>query len=118
MSGCENSSPEELAKLRARWIKMRRDRGREEAELLARGVPSYDLARHCKPVDWTLFTSLICGAKGKRTGKPCPSKAIYSNGRCRHHGGLSTGPTTAEGRAKSGRNGKGKGGSNAPATPR
>jgi hypothetical protein len=108
MSGTEKLCSEELAKLRARWVKMNREWGREEAALLARGVPSYDLARHRKPVDWTLFTGLICGAKGKRTGNPCPSKAIYSNGRCRHHGGLSTGPTTAEGRAKSGRNGRGK----------
>ena len=108
MSGMEKLGSEEMAKLRARWIKMNREQHREEAVLLARGVPSYDLARYRKPVDWTLFTSLICGAKGKRTGKPCPSKAIYANGRCRHHGGLSTGPTTAEGRAKSGRNGRGK----------
>jgi hypothetical protein len=98
----------DLDALRARWIKMNRERAREEAALLARGVPSCDLARHRTPCDWTPFTSLICGAKGKRTGKPCPSKAIYANGRCRHHGGLSTGPTTAEGRAKSVRNGRGK----------
>lgn len=108
MSGMEKLGSEVLAKLRARWVKLHRERDREEAELLARGVPSYELWQYRKPVDWSPFSALTCGAKGKRTGKPCPSKAIYASGRCRHHGGLSTGPTTAEGRAKSGRNGRGK----------
>lgn len=45
-----------------------------------------------------------CGARGKRTGLPCPHTAVYANGRCRWHGGLSTGPKTAEGRAKAAMN--------------
>lgn len=32
-------------------------------------------------------------------GKPCGSRAL-PNGRCKWHGGLSTGPRTTEGRAK------------------
>ena len=36
-----------------------------------------------------------CGAKNRR-GSPCRCPAMR-NGRCRLHGGLSTGPTTAEG---------------------
>jgi hypothetical protein len=32
-----------------------------------------------------------CGAKGKRTGKPCRNWGL-KNGRCRYHGGLSPGP--------------------------
>jgi len=36
-----------------------------------------------------------CGAKTRR-GSPCQSPAM-ANGRCRMHGGLSTGPKTAEG---------------------
>jgi len=32
----------------------------------------------------------ICGAKSKRTGKPCRQPAM-TNGRCRLHGGKSTG---------------------------
>lgn len=47
------------------------------------------------------FTKLICGARGKRTGRPCPQKGLYPNGRCRWHGGLSTGPRTPEGKARS-----------------
>jgi hypothetical protein len=38
-----------------------------------------------------------CGAYARSTGKPCKAGAL-SNGRCRNHGGLSTGPKTPEGR--------------------
>lgn len=37
-----------------------------------------------------------CGAKKRRKGTPCGSTAM-ANGRCRIHGGLSTGPKTDEG---------------------
>jgi hypothetical protein len=37
-----------------------------------------------------------CGARGKRTGQPCQGPAM-ANGRCRVHGGKSTGPKTPEG---------------------
>jgi len=40
-----------------------------------------------------------CGAFARSTGKPCRMKALV-NGRCKLHGGLSTGPKTAEGKAK------------------
>ena len=41
-----------------------------------------------------------CGARSKRTGKPCRGAAM-PNGRCKLHGGKSTGPRTAEGLARS-----------------
>ncbi len=37
-----------------------------------------------------------CGAKKRKKGTPCGSPAM-ANGRCRLHGGLSTGPKTKEG---------------------
>src|SRR5262249_9944786 len=37
-----------------------------------------------------------CGARSKRTGKPCRAAAM-ANGRCKVHGGKSTGPRTPEG---------------------
>lgn len=46
-----------------------------------------------------------CGARTKSTGQPCKRKDIYSNGRCKLHGGLSTGPRTLEGKKKSAQNG-------------
>lgn len=44
-----------------------------------------------------------CGAK-TRAGTSCKRRDLYANGRCRLHGGLSTGPRTAEGKAKAARN--------------
>jgi hypothetical protein len=41
-----------------------------------------------------------CGARSKRTGKPCLGAAML-NGRCKFHGGKSTGPRTPEGLARS-----------------
>jgi hypothetical protein len=38
-----------------------------------------------------------CGAHARTTGNPCQAKAL-TNGRCKNHGGLSTGPKTPEGR--------------------
>ena len=38
-----------------------------------------------------------CEAYSRSTGNPCKAKAM-SNGRCKNHGGMSTGPKTQEGR--------------------
>ena len=38
-----------------------------------------------------------CGAYARSTGQPCQAKAMF-NGRCKNHGGMSTGPRTPEGR--------------------
>jgi hypothetical protein len=50
------------------------------------------------------LVGLTCGAK-TRAGTPCKQKGIYINGRCKLHGGLSTGPTTEEGKKKAAANG-------------
>ncbi len=47
---------------------------------------------------------LRCGAK-TRAGTPCKQKAIYANGRCKWHGGCSTGPKSTEGKKRSAMNG-------------
>jgi hypothetical protein len=44
---------------------------------------------------------MVCGGKGRRSGRPCQCKEIYPNGCCKWHGGASTGPKTAEGKARS-----------------
>lgn len=46
---------------------------------------------------------LACGAR-TRKGTPCKIRDIYLNGRCKFHGGLSTGPKTAAGKKKSAAN--------------
>jgi hypothetical protein len=43
---------------------------------------------------------LTCGAI-KKNGKPCGMTTLGANGRCKFHGGASTGPTSPDGRAKS-----------------
>lgn len=49
-----------------------------------------------------------CGAK-TRAGTPCKQKTVYGNGRCKFHGGLSTGPKTDAGKEQARINGR-KGG--------
>lgn len=48
---------------------------------------------------------LRCGAK-TRAGTPCKMNALFRSGRCKLHGGLSTGPTSVAGKARSAQNGK------------
>jgi hypothetical protein len=45
----------------------------------------------------------ICGALTRR-GTLCECKKLYKNGRCKFHGGLSTGPKTPEGKARAAAN--------------
>tara|TARA_R110002051_G_scaffold314251_1_gene391120 strand:- start:6747 stop:7025 length:279 start_codon:yes stop_codon:yes gene_type:complete len=41
-----------------------------------------------------------CGARRKYDGNPCQAKALES-GRCKYHGGMSTGAKTYQGKLKS-----------------
>lgn len=52
----------------------------------------------------TECVGMRCGAK-TRAGTPCKRRDLYINGRCKLHGGLSTGPTSVEGKKKSALNG-------------
>lgn len=51
------------------------------------------------------LAGLTCGAK-TRSGTPCKRKDLHINGRCKLHGGLSTGPKTEQGKKWSSMNGK------------
>jgi hypothetical protein len=42
---------------------------------------------------------MICGARKKKAAGICKITAIYGNGRCKFHGGLSKGPTSDLGKA-------------------
>ena len=44
-----------------------------------------------------MTTQQTCGAYARSTGSACQAKAM-TNGRCKNHGGMSTGPKTPEGR--------------------
>jgi hypothetical protein len=54
------------------------------------------------PVD---LVWLSCGAR-TRAGTPCKRPVLLPAGRCRLHGGRSTGPRTAAGKARSAANGR------------
>ena len=107
MSGSRKLTlPDPQAALRAAWKAAFRARREAEAQLLAAGCPRDLLGRalaRIVPVNMSWFTALRCGARTKSSGQPCKSKAIYECGRCRLHGGLSTGPLTPAGRARVGR---------------
>jgi hypothetical protein len=45
-------------------------------------------------------TCTQCDAKSKRTKQQCRNPAIKGKTKCKHHGGLSTGSRTPEGKAK------------------
>jgi hypothetical protein len=62
-----------------------------------------------EPTDraWSRLQALLkanaaprCGARSKRTGEPCQGAAM-PNGRCKLHGGKSTGPRTPAGLERS-----------------
>jgi hypothetical protein len=50
------------------------------------------------------LSDMVCGAQ-TRTGTPCRITLIYCNGRCRFHGGMSTGPRSKDGKARAALNG-------------
>ena len=60
------------------------------------------------PGRWETKPEWFCGAIN-RAGLPCRMLAIYDNGRCKWHGGCSTGPKTDAGKEQSRINGR-KGG--------
>jgi hypothetical protein len=75
-----------------------------EADVLAfKAVGGCDLKR--APLGQEAAKGLACGAK-TRAGGTCRHTLVYGNGRCKFHGGLSTGPTTQAGKAKAAANGK------------
>jgi len=51
------------------------------------------------------MVKLYCGAR-TRTGSACKRKDLYRSGKCRLHGGLSTGPRTVTGKSVSSLNAK------------
>lgn len=44
---------------------------------------------------------VICGARRRSDGQPCQALSVQGKGRCRWHGGCSTGPRTERGRVRS-----------------
>jgi|SRR5271170_4715981 len=94
----------ELTRVEALRVKIMNDKGEAERRTAffvrhgswpsTRELPSWpEFPPECR--------DMVCGGKGRRSGRPCQCREIYANGRCKWHGGASTGPKTAEGRARS-----------------
>ena len=86
---------------RVLWRRYLEDHTRAFEAWVAAG---YEPMRPAMPVFPEVCRGLACGAK-TRAGTPCKLTSIFINGRCKLHGGLSTGPPTKEGKARSACNG-------------
>ncbi len=94
-----------------RWVEYERqaDAWNEAAEKLqAAGdwrapLPPFPEHPHCEPYPAELH-DITCGAK-TRAGTPCKRTDLYRSGRCKFHGGLSTGPQSSIGKKKVALNG-------------
>lgn len=51
------------------------------------------------PSDYAGDDPSLCNAR-TRSGRPCRALGLPKTGRCKWHGGLSTGPRTLEGKAR------------------
>lgn len=88
--------------LRRDLLTLRR-RGFDVPPLLGDELPTGpDATRRGVPLDYDGTNSRLCNAK-TRSGRPCRALALPS-GRCRWHGGMSTGPRTPEGKRQSAQN--------------
>ena len=86
---------------RRRWREHWKAYARASAEWAAR---CYEHPAPNFPVMPADLHDLTCGAR-TRAGTPCKRRDLYASGRCRLHGGLSTGPTSPEGKARVALNG-------------
>lgn len=105
MEGCDKqrfSDPQAVA--RREFVRQSCQWHQAYDRLVAEGVPMAEMASRLPSFDNGLFANLTCGARSKQTGSPCRMRVLCQNGRCRYHGGLSTGPRTAAGIAKVSRN--------------
>ena len=88
----ERQRREQVRRLRAYHAEC----ARRHAEWRERGYQYPPPAHVPMPDD---LARMACGAR-TRAGTPCKQRGIFANGRCKLHGGMSTGPTTAEGRER------------------
>ena len=81
---------------RRRWRAHHAEHERIACEWAERGYQHPPPAYPPMPRD---LIGLACGAR-TRAGTACKLTAIYANGRCKLHGGMSAGPTSDEGRER------------------
>ena len=95
--------PDPQPELRRRYRAYLRARREWESESrgLFPGHPQYRRPPRCPPE----CADLRCGATTRR-GTACQRKDIGAGGRCKLHGGMSTGPRTRKGKRRSALNAK------------
>jgi len=98
----DDAQEAERRRLRKLWRKYNTAHEKVAEEWRARG---YQYPPPVFPPIPPELVGLTCGAK-TRAGTPCKRKDLYASGRCPLHGGLSTGPTTPEGKARAAENGR------------
>ena len=92
--------------LREEYKRMIRAHRRAVDRLIDQGFERVEAEMSAEPqLDFSRFADLRCGARTKRDGSPCRLKSIYGCGRCKLHGGLSTGPRTKTGKRRAAKNG-------------
>ncbi|MEP4528961.1 MAG: helix-turn-helix transcriptional regulator [Paracoccaceae bacterium] len=82
-------------------------RARERHGVLANAAECDQYARACvrhgvsenADKSQVIAPPLTCGAK-TRAGHPCRNRAVFESGRCKNHGGMSTGPRIQEGKQR------------------
>ena len=79
---------DDQAELRKCWRRLNKERSNQLAAWAARGYQYPPPAYVPLPNE---LRGLTCGAK-TRAGSPCKRRDLYRSGRCKLHGGLSTGP--------------------------
>lgn len=85
----------------ARARKTSVDRLAEAPELLLQSRARACARITSEPENRAEQVRVICGARRRSDGQPCQALSVQGKRRCRWHGGCSTGPRTAEGRARS-----------------
>lgn len=99
-------------RLRQQWCKFWKDNNYEQyaEDLEAWEQLSYEIRQITSEPEPPLelpeeLRTLTCGAKTRR-GTFCKRRDLYASGRCRMHGGPSTGPTSEAGKRRSALNGQ------------
>ena len=90
------------AELRREYVQAHRDHDRACKAAESKGLNFWDAG--WPRVDFRRFAGLACGAR-TRAGGWCKLLSIYGSGRCKFHGGLSTGPRSVDGKTRAAANG-------------
>ncbi|NYE27310.1 hypothetical protein HDE78_000235 [Rhodanobacter sp. K2T2] len=64
------------------------------------GLPKWAVDYLAKHRKLAAHMRVPCGGRRRCDGKPCEAPSVPGKRRCKWHGGYSTGPRTAEGKAK------------------